>query len=83
MSSAPVRDGESWSGGFSVRRRDGTLFPALVRDTGVHDDAGRLVGVVGGSIDLGHALEPLLARSSDAALVLTGGQIGSPTLTST
>jgi PAS domain S-box-containing protein len=70
---AALRDGESWSGGFTVRRRDGTLFPALVTDTGVHDEAGCLVGVVGVSMDLGHALEPLLGRSSDAALVLTGG----------
>ena len=44
--------------------QDGTRFPALVTDTGVHDDAGRLTGIVGISIDLGHALQPLLARSS-------------------
>jgi PAS domain S-box-containing protein len=68
-----LRGGDSWSGGFTVRRKDGTLFPALVTDTGVSDEAGRLMGIVGVSIDLGHALRPLLARSSDAALVLTAG----------
>jgi PAS domain S-box-containing protein len=67
-----LRKGVPWSGGFTVRRKDGTRFPALVTDTGIHDDAGHLTGIVGVSTDLGHALRPLLARSSDAALVLTG-----------
>ena len=44
--------GRTWSGEFNVRRRDGTSFPALVTDTPIHDEAGRLVGVVGVSTDL-------------------------------
>ncbi|HEX8499910.1 MAG TPA: PAS domain S-box protein [Pyrinomonadaceae bacterium] len=44
--------GEPWSGEFGVRRRDGTCFPALVTDSPIHDEAGRLVGVVGVSSDL-------------------------------
>ena len=68
---AAVRGGGSWSGGFTVQRKDGTLFSALVTDTGIHDEAGRLAGIVGVSIDLSHALRPLLARSSDVAVVLT------------
>jgi PAS domain S-box-containing protein len=44
--------GETWSGEFNVRRRDGSSFPALVTDTPIHDEAGRLVGVVGVSTDL-------------------------------
>jgi PAS domain S-box-containing protein len=44
--------GRAWSGEFNVRRRDGTSFPALVTDTPIHDEAGRLVGVVGVSNDL-------------------------------
>ena len=44
--------GETWSGEFNVRRRDGTSFPALVTDAPIHDEAGRLVGVVGVSTDL-------------------------------
>ncbi len=64
-----LRDGVAWSGGFPVRRKNGTVFPALVTDAGVYRD-GELVGVVGVSINLGTALEPLLERSTDAALVL-------------
>ncbi|HEV3469101.1 MAG TPA: PAS domain S-box protein, partial [Pyrinomonadaceae bacterium] len=44
--------GQTWSGEFLVRRRDGTAFPALVTDSPILDDAGRLVGVVGVSSDL-------------------------------
>ena len=44
--------GQTWSGEFKVRRRDGTSFPALVTDTPIQDESGRLVGVVGVSTDL-------------------------------
>src|ERR1044072_3253189 len=44
--------GETWSGEFKVRRRDGSSFPALVTDTPIHDESGRFVGVVGVSTDL-------------------------------
>ena len=44
--------GETWSGEFHVRRRDGSSFPAHVTDTPIQDEAGRLVGVVGVSTDL-------------------------------
>ncbi len=71
---AALRAGTAWSGGFPVRRRDGSVFPALVTDAGVYR-AGRLVAIVGVSANLGSALEPLLERSSDAALVLTAGAI--------
>ena len=64
-----LRKGEPWSGGFPVRRKDGSWFPALVTDSGVHRD-GVLVAIVGVSTNLGTALRPLLERSTDAALVL-------------
>ena len=64
-----LREGGAWSGGFPVRRKDGTLFPALVTDSGIYRD-GVLVGIVGVSTNLGTALRPLLERSTDAALVL-------------
>ena len=64
-----LRAGVSWSGGFSVRRKDGTTFPALVTDAGIYRE-GALVGIVGVSANLGTALRPLLQRSSDAALLL-------------
>jgi len=66
-----LREGRSWSGGFTVVRRDGSTFSALVTDVGVRTDDGRLAGIVGVSTDLGHALRPLLARSSDAVLVMS------------
>ncbi|HEX8284902.1 MAG TPA: PAS domain S-box protein [Pyrinomonadaceae bacterium] len=49
---ARLTSGQTWSGEFGVRRRDGSCFPALVTDAPIHDDAGRLVGVVGVSADL-------------------------------
>jgi PAS domain S-box-containing protein len=64
-----LRAGRPWAGGFLVRRKDGTLFPALISDSGIYRD-GRLVGIVGVSSNLGRALQPLLERSTDAALVL-------------
>jgi PAS domain S-box-containing protein len=66
-----LREGRPWSGGFTVVRKDGSTFSALVTDVGVRTDDGRLVGIVGASTDLGHALRPLLARSSDAVLVMS------------
>ena len=66
---AALRDGVPWSGGFPVRRKDGTTFPALVTDAGVHRE-GRLVAIVGVSTNLGSAIRPLLERSTDAALLL-------------
>jgi PAS domain S-box-containing protein len=64
-----LRQGVPWSGGFPVRRKDGSLFTALVTDSGVYHE-GELVGIVGLSTNLGSALEPLLERSTDAALVI-------------
>ena len=47
-----LREGQSWSGEFNVRRRDGTVFPAQVTDSPIYDNDGRLVGVVGVSQDI-------------------------------
>jgi PAS domain S-box-containing protein len=66
---AALRAGVPWSGGFPVRDKDGRIFPALVTDTGIYKD-GELIGIVGVSTHLGHAVNPLLDRSTDAALVL-------------
>ncbi|HEX8722562.1 MAG TPA: PAS domain S-box protein [Pyrinomonadaceae bacterium] len=49
---ARLAAGETWSGEFGVRRRDGTSFPALVTDSPIRDEAGGLVGVVGVSADI-------------------------------
>jgi PAS domain S-box-containing protein len=64
-------EGMTWSGGFTVRRRDGSVFPALVTDAGLHAD-GQLVGIVCVSTNLGSALRPLMERSSDAVGPLFG-----------
>jgi PAS domain S-box-containing protein len=66
-----LRAGRAWTGAFPVRNRAGEVFTALVTDTGLFRD-GELVGIVGVSTNLGVALQPLLERSSDAALVLRG-----------
>ena len=71
---AAVQAGRSWSGGFLVRRKDGSMFPALVTDSGIYRD-GRLVGIVGISINLGRTARPLLERSTDAALMLRSDAI--------
>lgn len=44
---ARLGEGETWSGWFAVRRRDGSEFMAEVRDVPVFDDTGELVGVLG------------------------------------
>src|SRR5215203_844530 len=47
-----LRAGRSWSGEFVVRRKDGSIFPAMVTDTPVYDEQGTLVGIIGVSTDL-------------------------------
>jgi PAS domain S-box-containing protein len=47
-----MKAGGSWSGEFLVRRRDGTIFPALVTDSPIFNDKNELIGVVGVSSDI-------------------------------
>jgi len=47
-----VQSGEAWEGEFSVRRKDGSSFPAYVTDSLIRDAAGRGVGIVGVSTDI-------------------------------
>jgi PAS domain S-box-containing protein len=69
--------GESWSGQFPVRRRDGTTFMAQVTDTPICGATGELVGVVGVSFDITERreLEEQLRQSQkmDAVGQLAGG----------
>ncbi len=62
--------GRAWAGWFVASRKDGGLVPVAVVDTGVYDEEGNLLAVVGASMSISFALRPLLERSSDAALVL-------------
>jgi PAS domain S-box-containing protein len=54
---AQLAAGQSWTGEFPVRRRDGTVFQALVSDSPVRDADGRLIGMIGASIDLSERVE--------------------------
>ncbi|WDT74286.1 MAG: PAS domain S-box protein [Candidatus Manganitrophus sp.] len=49
---ADLRQGKTWSGEFLVRRRDGTAFTAMVTDSPVYDQEGRIIGIIGVSFDL-------------------------------
>lgn len=47
-----LRSGESWSGEFWMKRRDGTTFPALVTDSPVYNATGQVIAIVGVSLDI-------------------------------
>jgi two-component system CheB/CheR fusion protein len=47
-----LRQGRTWSGDFTLRRKDGSTFPAHVFDTPITDEKGDLIGIVGVSIDI-------------------------------
>jgi PAS domain S-box-containing protein/putative nucleotidyltransferase with HDIG domain len=49
--------GQSWSGEFLVRRKDGTEFPAYVITAPITDAGGNLAGVIGVSTDLSEIKE--------------------------
>jgi PAS domain S-box-containing protein len=46
-----LKQGQSWSGEFVVKRRDGVEFPAMVTDSPIFNDDGELIGMVGVSVD--------------------------------
>lgn len=49
---ARVTSGESWSGEFTARRRDGAAFPVLETDSPIYIDLGEVVGIVSVSTDI-------------------------------
>lgn len=49
---AELGQGRTWTGEFLVRRRDGTTFTAMVTDSPVYDQEGRIIGIIGVSFDL-------------------------------
>jgi PAS domain S-box-containing protein len=63
--------GESWAGVFAVRRRDGSEFEASVNDSPFFDEAGRLAGIIGVSVDVSER-EALNRRLQDAVDLLQG-----------
>jgi PAS domain S-box-containing protein len=54
---AELREGKSWTGEFPVVRRDGTEIPVLVTDSPIRDADGRLVGIIGVSVDVSERKE--------------------------
>lgn len=61
---ARLKAGLTWAGEFTARRKDGTTFPAHVTNGPIHDPDGRLVGIVGVSVDISErkAAEEALRR---------------------
>jgi PAS domain S-box-containing protein len=55
-----IQRGESWQGVFQVRRKDGSIFAAYVKDSPILDDQQQLIGIVGVSIEIG---DPALAEA--------------------
>jgi PAS domain S-box-containing protein len=49
---ASVRTGETWTGEFTLRRRDGTHLTVVAADSPIFDEAGQLIGIVGVSQDV-------------------------------
>ncbi|MGB8193447.1 MAG: PAS domain S-box protein, partial [Chitinophagaceae bacterium] len=49
---AQLIQGNTWSGEFLVKRKDGSEFPALVSDSPIYDARKNLVGVIGVSSDI-------------------------------
>jgi PAS domain S-box-containing protein len=45
-------EGEHWSGEFIAKRRDGTVFAAIVTNAPITDDKGEIIGVIGVSTDI-------------------------------
>ncbi len=64
-----LQKGESWSGDFLVRHKDGTTFPVRVTDTPVYDEHGNQVGIVGSSEDITERRRAEEIRERLAAIV--------------
>jgi diguanylate cyclase (GGDEF)-like protein/PAS domain S-box-containing protein len=68
---AVLRAGGSWSGEFTVRRRNGSTFPAMVVDSGIYSESGELVGMIGVSTDLTELKQAEQARQASERLLRT------------
>jgi PAS domain S-box-containing protein len=77
---ATIREGNTWSGEIELRRADGSVFPAEVFDAPIHDDSGRVIGVVGVSHDITErkaAENALRGRESELAYAQEIAHVGS------
>ena len=66
---AKLQQGESWSGEFVVRRRDGSTFPAHVTNSPFYNEQGELAGIVGISRDISER------KRSEAALLESSARL--------
>ena len=66
-------DGRRWTGDYDVIRRDGTTFSAFVTNTPVFGRDGRLVAVIGSSVDVTERKMGEEARRQLAAIVESSG----------
>ena len=68
-----LRNGQSWSGEYVVRRRDGGHFPVYVTDTPVFGESGALVAIIAVSVDITERRAGEEARRQLAAIVAGSG----------
>lgn len=47
-----LQKGKTWTGEFTVKRKNGTSFSALISDSPIQDEKGKLVGIVGITTDI-------------------------------
>ena len=73
-----IQRGESWQGPFRLRRKDGSLFTAFVKDSPIFDAKQQLMGIVGVSIEIG---EPALAQAIRSMVSDTNNHTGRRTRT--
>ncbi|MEP6677001.1 MAG: PAS domain S-box protein, partial [Ferruginibacter sp.] len=66
-----LKNGRTWSGEFSVQRKDGTAFPALVTDSPIYNEHNELSGIIGISSDITEKkkLEELLDKTNRLAAI--------------
>ncbi len=72
-----IISGQSWSGEFTVKRKDGKIIPLFVTDTPIYDEDGNLTGVIGVSVDISQQKEMQvqlqLAQKMESVGRLAGG----------
>ncbi len=66
-----LKKGQTWSGEFKVRKKDGTNFPALITNSPIYDENNKLFGIIGISSDITEKkkLEDLLEKSNRMARI--------------
>ena len=66
---AQLRTGETWSGDFWVRRKDGVDIPVLVSTTPVYDDTGARIATIGVSSDITERMQHEMDQARLSAIV--------------